>query len=311
MFDVPAGSLSTIDVWARPAATMTLGGFSLSLVAEQPGAITFAKVEVLNPHNESNNTVRHQIVFDSTVEWSAVETIEGEDVEVMHTYDEYNLYDDHIDHFLGLSLLNDSEGLENGGGIGPECADTECYEIGGAPAWRIATVTFDAGASGNSTELYLEIGTQGIWYMGDASAQTSALFGVPDDENPADARIWSPGDTGGHGGLPDAVINVVPTDADFDDDGDVDGVDFQIWQRGYGIGSLHSEGDADGNGTIDGEDLAVWQNQFSTALSPAVATIPEPTTLTCLAIVLCGLTATKRGKYHLNAVDLPPKRLEL
>src|SRR5690606_20394760 len=61
-------------------------------------------------------------------------------------------------------------------------------------------------------------------------------------------------------GLGSEVIAV--NDADFNDDGAVDGNDFLIWQRGFGASGA---GDADGNGAIDAADLAVWKNQFGTA----------------------------------------------
>ena len=53
-------------------------------------------------------------------------------------------------------------------------------------------------------------------------------------------------------------------DADFDEDGDVDGDDLTLWQAGYGSGTLHSQGDADGDGDVDGRDFLTWQRQVST-----------------------------------------------
>ncbi|NOZ39766.1 MAG: hypothetical protein GXP24_06020 [Planctomycetes bacterium] len=55
--------------------------------------------------------------------------------------------------------------------------------------------------------------------------------------------------------------------ADFDADGDVDGTDFLVWQRGFGItsGATLTEGDADSNGTVDAADLVAWQSQFVSA----------------------------------------------
>jgi hypothetical protein len=67
-------------------------------------------------------------------------------------------------------------------------------------------------------------------------------------------------------------------DADFDGDGDVDGNDFLVWQRG--LGSTH-----------DAADLALWQTQFgSTGL---VTAAPEPSTAV-LAILVLGLASIKR-----------------
>ncbi len=68
-------------------------------------------------------------------------------------------------------------------------------------------------------------------------------------------------------------------DADFDNDGDIDGRDFLIWQRGFGLTGQDDNtlGDADFSGTIDGADLLVWQDQFGTTpLLTAVTAVPEP-----------------------------------
>ncbi|TWU20785.1 hypothetical protein [Bythopirellula polymerisocia] len=66
--------------------------------------------------------------------------------------------------------------------------------------------------------------------------------------------------------------------ADFDEDGDVDGRDFLIWQQGVGIasgGSL-SQGDANGSGSVNISDLVVWQQQYGQNLAAGVLVVPEP-----------------------------------
>ena len=52
--------------------------------------------------------------------------------------------------------------------------------------------------------------------------------------------------------------------ADFDDDGDVDGEDFLVWQLGFGIvgDADREDGDADNDEDVDGEDFLVWQSEF-------------------------------------------------
>jgi hypothetical protein len=69
-----------------------------------------------------------------------------------------------------------------------------------------------------------------------------------------------------------------PTDdADFNGDQVVDGQDFLIWQRGYGVGATLAEGNANGDGAIDDADLQVWKAQFGVPASIAViGTVPEP-----------------------------------
>jgi hypothetical protein len=69
-------------------------------------------------------------------------------------------------------------------------------------------------------------------------------------------------------------------DADFDQDGDIDGADFLTWQRGNGIsdGSADLEdGDANDDGDVNGDDLAIWETQFGTA-TVAANPVPEPAT---------------------------------
>jgi len=93
------------------------------------------------------------------------------------------------------------------------------------------------------------------------------------------------------------IVNVIdrdllPDNADFDRDGDVDGADFLTWQRGFNSGTTLAAGDADYDGDVDASDLGIWQTQYlagsgsgSQGLSVAV---PEPSTYAMvLLIVLC------------------------
>jgi hypothetical protein len=74
-----------------------------------------------------------------------------------------------------------------------------------------------------------------------------------------------------------ASIPPIP-DADFDDDGDIDGADFLKWQRG----ETPEMGSA--------EELALWEAQYGTTVPPlsaSSATVPEPTTCTFALAALC------------------------
>lgn len=88
-------------------------------------------------------------------------------------------------------------------------------------------------------------------------------------------------------------------DADFDQDGDVDGEDFLIWQRGFGIddGSVGlAEGDANGDGNVDASDLTAWEMQYGNGAN-GLSAVPEPTGF-ALASSLLFVGASLRRRKH-------------
>lgn len=51
--------------------------------------------------------------------------------------------------------------------------------------------------------------------------------------------------------------------ADFYNDGDINGLDFLTWQRGVGLANArYHEGDANGDGAVDETDLSLWQDAY-------------------------------------------------
>src|SRR5207237_9926014 len=70
--------------------------------------------------------------------------------------------------------------------------------------------------------------------------------------------------------------------ADFDSDGDADGADFLIWQRGFRLKSAGpSQGDADGDGAVTVADFAAWKSSFGASpltanVAPLSQQVPEP-----------------------------------
>jgi hypothetical protein len=85
------------------------------------------------------------------------------------------------------------------------------------------------------------------------------------------------------------------TDADFDDDGDVDGADLLVWQRHLGTttGATLSTGDANADGAVNAADLAIWQMQFPAAAVLA-AGVPEPSSLAISASVAAVVLLRRR-----------------
>ncbi|MCA9236810.1 MAG: hypothetical protein KDA44_15145 [Planctomycetales bacterium] len=264
---VPPGLQSDIRIWARPEENYRLSAFSLDLKAEQPGAVSFTSIEVLNPDLQVLPTrTRHQLIFDSASGLYVLPSL--------------------IEDFSGFSLFDNAGDLPNGGGIGPLCGiDPDCSLASGQPSWHIATVEFTASLSYGSTELYLQIGEQGLWQSPadamepDLPTDASAVFGLPGDT----VNQWTVPMVGGvdhrhnHQGAADAIITIAT--ADFNQNGTVEGDDFLLWQRGFGSVTMPSEGDADGDADVDATDLAAWQYQFGIAYAatPVGSTVPEPT----------------------------------
>lgn len=92
-------------------------------------------------------------------------------------------------------------------------------------------------------------------------------------------------------------IALAPTqDADFNNDGIVNGADFLLWQRNFGGAGGLPQGDADGNGQINAADLTIWKAQFGTSPSTALAAaVPEPTS-GLSALLALGAAAMVRQK---------------
>ncbi len=77
--------------------------------------------------------------------------------------------------------------------------------------------------------------------------------------------------------------NAVEDSGDFDGDGDVDGRDFLIWQRGGSPNQLSAG------------DLALWQNQYGTGALSALGVVPEPSGI-CLISLGLALMVGRRKK---------------
>lgn len=101
----------------------------------------------------------------------------------------------------------------------------------------------------------------------------------------------------GGGGFAEATaMATVPVPGDFNRDLLVNDADLDIWKANVGAtGSLAkvSQGDADGNGAIDGTDFLVWQRNVTAASSPGAQAVPEPATLSLIAVAALLLQRTR------------------
>ncbi|MCA9185726.1 MAG: lamin tail domain-containing protein [Planctomycetales bacterium] len=73
---------------------------------------------------------------------------------------------------------------------------------------------------------------------------------------------------------PGSTSLAAPPSADFDASGTVDGRDFLIWQRNFGIVDVtRAQGDADNDTDVDGDDLALWFGQLVDGNATVVTTV--------------------------------------
>ena len=88
-------------------------------------------------------------------------------------------------------------------------------------------------------------------------------------------------------------------DADFNDDGTVDGTDFLAWQRNVHLttGATHAQGDANNDGDVDNDDLTTWKNTYGT--NPAtIATTPVPEPAAWLLLIAALPLLGRRHQQH-------------
>ena len=103
-----------------------------------------------------------------------------------------------------------------------------------------------------------------------------------------------PGDGSGEAFAFDNIVitGLVPSflEADFDENGFVDGSDLSTWSMNLGMATAaeKSDGDADGDGDVDGADFLTWQRQntLGSAAAAAGGNVPEPGRAAMAAIAM-------------------------
>jgi len=130
---------------------------------------------------------------------------------------------------------------------------------------------FQVVADADGIDILLQSGS-GLQPDGVTPASTAAIFSAI-----SVTRIVTPGEF---------------DDADFSFDNEVSGLDFLIWQRGFGSPGGLAVGDANADGMVNGLDLAIWESQFGTVgpLVAAIGAVPEPTTLGLFLLATSALT---------------------
>lgn len=167
-------------------------------------------------------------------------------------------------------LVGDGTSFE-GPGVGPgiSVTNTDGTIIAGVDAvieksnlTGLGTSSLQLTFSGAATTAgQLPAGTYNLNFIGNSVVANGRALDADGTGGPSNASIEI------------TVVAAPTTDADFDDDGDVDGSDFLAWQRGFGTGTTNAEGDTNGDNNVDGTDLANWQAAYSAA--PIVAAVGQ------------------------------------
>jgi hypothetical protein len=104
------------------------------------------------------------------------------------------------------------------------------------------------------------------------------------------------------------VVNKPSFSADFDDDGDVDSTDYQIWRHAYNLNQL---GDANGDNLSDARDYVLWRKQFGShagAGAGAASAVPEPGTAMLVFAAAAACLLLRRGRIAIPALAPVPNR---
>lgn len=114
--------------------------------------------------------------------------------------------------------------------------------------------------SGNGrTQTHAPLPGSPVIDQGDPNPSVSPSF----DQRGAPFLRFVDGDGNGEAIMDIGSHELQADSADFNADGDIDGLDFLAWQRGFGANNaLASDGDSDRDGDVDAVDLSNWQEQY-------------------------------------------------
>lgn len=104
------------------------------------------------------------------------------------------------------------------------------------------------------------------------------------------------------------IESTLGANADFNQDGLVDGRDFLRWQRGVGTltGAELSQGDANGDGAVNAADLDAWEHLFGRSTTSIGAPAPEPA---AWALAACGASTSLWIAHGKNRPKQRPSRM--
>ena len=261
-----------VNVWATLEPNQTLVAQSLNLVAETPGVIEMTSVEVKNPLLQLSGNV-------DAVRWEYI--------------NEPPATADAIDGFSGFQVVNDSELPAEG--IGPNTESVDPLYDPAANAWLLATINYDVVGFG-STELFLQVGANGISGVDQPSEEIEVVFGGSGDP-PLNADF----DRGVNSLTADAVVYNVELLGDVNGDGAVNGLDVDPFVDTLLSGLYAPDADMNLDGFVNGLDVDLFVDAVVGGGVSANALVPEPSTMGLLVaavLALGGLGLPAAGRYR-------------
>ena len=103
-----------------------------------------------------------------------------------------------------------------------------------------------------------------------------------------------------NGSLVTAPVTYVSTGVagDYNHNGVVDAADYVVWRKTLGQTGVGLAADGDNNGTVNSADYAIWRGNFGLSGSGAgvgnSATVPEPATISIVALSLMGIIGWRK-----------------
>lgn len=266
-------STGSAYLWGRPEVGKTLKNWSLNLVLGDSSIVTFTSAEVYGP--SSTGVTR----------WEYSSTPSGDSTSIKN---------------INAFTLSSS----GGSGISSATQGSDLYFDAANNAWLLAKVNYSLKpfVGFKSANLSLQVGDFGANNSGEGVSDITIVFGHNGD-TPITLSNVSSVNRNVNIGAHDAVVKYYATpDADFDNDLDVDGRDFLIWQRNYLIGTLNTQGNANpGTGSgqdslVNAVDRAAWQYRYGLPVSLVAASVavPEPNTAVLILAVVVKIASGRR-----------------
>jgi hypothetical protein len=298
------GASRTLHIWAQPATVnaalpynvntnrfRTLRNLSLNVVTDEP-ILDFVDGTFIVYNPELNGMRRFEFISDSLTPSTDVSA------PLTSNLMEADITDGLPDAIQGLQAFSIAASGFSGLGHSPNHPTAGCHPADpfcavtsdGSPAWLVASIAFKTLSSTGTAPIYLQIGTNGMTYLGDPAQASQITFGVNSAGSAPvyNSQLLSHRDTTLDGDQADITISAVaPIPGDFNLDSVVDAADYVEWRKGLGTIYIPSQ-------------YFTWRTNFgrssaSGASAHPAATVPELTTWALFVLGIFGVSALWRA----------------